>query len=174
MPTPLNHPFLNTGPRTRPDSGRLRWAPASTATTPKDADGGYASNGKSLLNLCDAIAYTHPEWIRENSIAGSSRGGCERRRDEHVQRLSRRSRRIWDGRQARVRSNRFERAAGEGGRTAEFRHASAPAVRRWLDRGRYEDALDPEPIDLRRFRHRCRLVPPTNHPRSSKKAWTRS
>ena len=32
---------------------------------PTDKDWGYAPNGKSLLNLSDALVYTHPEWIRE-------------------------------------------------------------------------------------------------------------
>jgi 5-methyltetrahydrofolate--homocysteine methyltransferase len=32
---------------------------------PTTADWGYAPNGKDLTNLCDALAYTHPEWIRE-------------------------------------------------------------------------------------------------------------
>ncbi len=30
---------------------------------PTEADWGYAPNGKSLLNLSDTLAYTHPEWI---------------------------------------------------------------------------------------------------------------
>src|SRR5262249_34922228 len=32
---------------------------------PTDKDWGYAPNGKSLMNLSDALAYTRPEWIRE-------------------------------------------------------------------------------------------------------------
>jgi len=32
---------------------------------PNEADWGYTPNGKSLLNLSDALVYTHPEWIRE-------------------------------------------------------------------------------------------------------------
>jgi 5-methyltetrahydrofolate--homocysteine methyltransferase len=32
---------------------------------PTDKDWGHAPNGKSLLNLSDALVYTHPEWIRE-------------------------------------------------------------------------------------------------------------
>ncbi|MBX9582989.1 MAG: methionine synthase [Gemmataceae bacterium] len=32
---------------------------------PAEADWGYAPNGKSLLNLSDALVYTHPEWVRE-------------------------------------------------------------------------------------------------------------
>jgi 5-methyltetrahydrofolate--homocysteine methyltransferase len=32
---------------------------------PTDKDWGYAPNGKSLLNLSDALVYTHPEWISE-------------------------------------------------------------------------------------------------------------
>jgi 5-methyltetrahydrofolate--homocysteine methyltransferase len=32
---------------------------------PTDKDWGHAPNGKSLLNLSDALAYTHPEWVRD-------------------------------------------------------------------------------------------------------------
>ncbi len=32
---------------------------------PKDKDWGYAPNGKNLLNLSDALVYTHPNWIKE-------------------------------------------------------------------------------------------------------------
>jgi len=32
---------------------------------PADKDWGFSPNGKSLLNLSDALVYTHPEWIEE-------------------------------------------------------------------------------------------------------------
>ncbi|CAN5502198.1 methionine synthase [soil metagenome] len=32
---------------------------------PKDSDWGFGPDGKSLLNLSDALCYTHPHWIRE-------------------------------------------------------------------------------------------------------------
>ncbi len=32
---------------------------------PTELDWGHAPNGKSLLNLSDALVYTHPEWIKE-------------------------------------------------------------------------------------------------------------
>jgi 5-methyltetrahydrofolate--homocysteine methyltransferase len=32
---------------------------------PVEKDWGYGPDGKSLLNLSDALVYTHPEWIRE-------------------------------------------------------------------------------------------------------------
>ncbi len=32
---------------------------------PTDNDWGYAANGKSLMNLSDALVYTHPDWIKE-------------------------------------------------------------------------------------------------------------
>ncbi|MBO0697549.1 MAG: homocysteine S-methyltransferase family protein, partial [Zavarzinella sp.] len=32
---------------------------------PTDKDWGYSPGGKSLMNLSDALVYTHPEWIRE-------------------------------------------------------------------------------------------------------------
>src|SRR5438552_973562 len=43
---------------------------------PKDRDWGYAPNGKSLLNLSDALVYTHPEWIREIH-QGFLAAGCD-------------------------------------------------------------------------------------------------
>jgi 5-methyltetrahydrofolate--homocysteine methyltransferase len=32
---------------------------------PKDEDWGWSPSGKHLMNLSDALVYTHPEWIRE-------------------------------------------------------------------------------------------------------------
>ena len=32
---------------------------------PKDEDWGFGPDGKSLVNLSDALVYTHPEWISE-------------------------------------------------------------------------------------------------------------
>ena len=43
---------------------------------PKDKDWGYAPNGKHLLNLSDALVYTHPEWIREIH-RGFLAAGCD-------------------------------------------------------------------------------------------------
>ena len=43
---------------------------------PTDKDWGYAPNGKSLLNLSDALVYTHPEWIREIH-RGFLEAGCD-------------------------------------------------------------------------------------------------
>ncbi len=43
---------------------------------PKDKDWGYAPNGKTLLNLTDALVYTHPEWIREIH-RGFFEAGCD-------------------------------------------------------------------------------------------------
>ena len=57
---------------------------------PTDKDWGYAPNGKSLLNLSDALVYTHPEWIREIH-RGFFAAGCDGDRDEHVQRARRSS-----------------------------------------------------------------------------------
>jgi 5-methyltetrahydrofolate--homocysteine methyltransferase len=64
MPTPLNHPFLNLARE------RVVILDGAMGTSlhrykPTDAAWGYAPNGKSLMNLCDAIAYMHPEWIRD-------------------------------------------------------------------------------------------------------------
>ncbi len=43
---------------------------------PTDKDWGYAPNGKSLLNLSDALVYTHPEWIGEIH-RGFLAAGCD-------------------------------------------------------------------------------------------------
>ena len=43
---------------------------------PATADWGYAPDGKSLMNLSDALVYTHPEWIREIH-RGFFAAGCD-------------------------------------------------------------------------------------------------
>ena len=43
---------------------------------PAEADWGYTADGKSLLNLSDALAYTHPEWIQEIH-EGFLAAGCD-------------------------------------------------------------------------------------------------
>ncbi len=43
---------------------------------PTEADWGYAPNGKSLLNLSDALVYTRPHWIEEIH-AGFFAAGCD-------------------------------------------------------------------------------------------------
>ncbi len=43
---------------------------------PKESDWGYSPNGKSLLNLSDALVYTHPQWIREIH-QGFFQAGCD-------------------------------------------------------------------------------------------------
>lgn len=43
---------------------------------PKDQDWGYSPGGKSLLNLSDALVYTHPEWIAEIH-RGFFEAGCD-------------------------------------------------------------------------------------------------
>ena len=43
---------------------------------PSEADWGYAPNGKSLLNLSDALVYTHPNWIQEIH-EGYLEAGCD-------------------------------------------------------------------------------------------------
>ena len=43
---------------------------------PSDKDWGYAPNGKSLMNLSDALVYTHPEWIKE-ILRGYFEAGCD-------------------------------------------------------------------------------------------------
>ena len=43
---------------------------------PTTDDWGYAPDGKSLMNLSDALAYTHPEWIRDIH-RGFFAAGCD-------------------------------------------------------------------------------------------------
>jgi 5-methyltetrahydrofolate--homocysteine methyltransferase len=43
---------------------------------PSDSDWGTAPNGKSLMNLSDALVYTHPEWIQEIH-RGYFAAGCD-------------------------------------------------------------------------------------------------
>jgi 5-methyltetrahydrofolate--homocysteine methyltransferase len=43
---------------------------------PTEADWGYSPGGKSLLNLSDALVYTHPKWI-EAIHAGFFEAGCD-------------------------------------------------------------------------------------------------
>jgi 5-methyltetrahydrofolate--homocysteine methyltransferase len=43
---------------------------------PTDADWGYGPDGKCLMNLSDALVYTHPDWIREIH-AGYFEAGCD-------------------------------------------------------------------------------------------------
>lgn len=43
---------------------------------PKDTDWGYGPDGKSLMNLSDALVYTKPEWIREIH-RGYFAAGCD-------------------------------------------------------------------------------------------------
>src|SRR5262245_52604190 len=43
---------------------------------PTDRDWGHAPNGKSLMNLSDALVYTRPEWIREIH-RGFLEAGCD-------------------------------------------------------------------------------------------------
>jgi 5-methyltetrahydrofolate--homocysteine methyltransferase len=43
---------------------------------PAEADWGYSPAGKSLLNLSDALVYTHPEWIKDIH-RGFFAAGCD-------------------------------------------------------------------------------------------------
>ena len=43
---------------------------------PKDEDWGWSPSGKHLMNLSDALVYTHPEWIREVH-RGFLAAGCD-------------------------------------------------------------------------------------------------
>src|SRR6185437_4321483 len=43
---------------------------------PTDADWGHGPDGKSLMNLSDALVYTHPEWIEEIH-RGFFEAGCD-------------------------------------------------------------------------------------------------
>src|SRR5215208_3312291 len=75
MPTPLDHPFLNLARE------RVVVLDGAMGTSlhryhPTDKDWGYAPNGKPLLNLCDVLACSRPEWIREIH-RGFLAAGCD-------------------------------------------------------------------------------------------------
>jgi len=78
MPTAtkhLDHPFLNLARE------RVVILDGGMGTSlhkyhPTDADWGYGPNGKSLMNLSDALVYTHPEWIKEIH-RGFFAAGCD-------------------------------------------------------------------------------------------------
>jgi 5-methyltetrahydrofolate--homocysteine methyltransferase len=64
MPTAFDHPFLNLARE------RVVILDGAMGTSlhkykPTLEDWGHAPGGHSLFNLCDAFAYTRPEWIRE-------------------------------------------------------------------------------------------------------------
>jgi 5-methyltetrahydrofolate--homocysteine methyltransferase len=75
MPTPLNHPFLNLARE------RVVILDGGMGTSlhrykPAEKDWGYSPGGKSLMNLSDALVYTHPEWISEIH-RGFFAAGCD-------------------------------------------------------------------------------------------------
>jgi 5-methyltetrahydrofolate--homocysteine methyltransferase len=76
MPTqPLDHPFLNLARE------RVVILDGAMGTSlhryrPTDKDWGYGPNGKSLMNLSDALVYTRPEWIAEIH-RGFLEAGCD-------------------------------------------------------------------------------------------------
>ena len=75
MPTHFDHPFLNTARE------RVLILDGAMGTSlhryhPTDKDWGYAPNGKHLMNLSDALVYTHPEWIAEIH-RGFFAAGCD-------------------------------------------------------------------------------------------------
>src|SRR5438105_3392526 len=64
MPSAADHPFLRLA------RDRVVILDGAMGTSlhryrPTDQDWGYGPNGKSLMNLSDALVYTHPEWIRD-------------------------------------------------------------------------------------------------------------
>jgi 5-methyltetrahydrofolate--homocysteine methyltransferase len=75
MPSDLDHQFLNLARR------RVVILDGAMGTSlhryrPSDKDWGHAPNGKSLMNLSDALVYTRPEWIREIHC-GFLAAGCD-------------------------------------------------------------------------------------------------
>ncbi len=75
MPSPLDHPFLNAARE------RVVILDGGMGTSlhkykPADQDWGHAPNGKSLMNLSDALVYTRPEWIAEIH-RGFFAAGCD-------------------------------------------------------------------------------------------------
>jgi hypothetical protein len=75
MPSHFRHPFLDLARE------RVVILDGGMGTSlhkyrPTDKDWGYAPNGKSLLNLSDALVYTKPEWISEIH-RGFFAAGCD-------------------------------------------------------------------------------------------------
>jgi 5-methyltetrahydrofolate--homocysteine methyltransferase len=75
MPQPLDHPFLNLARE------RVVILDGAMGTSlhryhPTDKDWGHAPNGKSLMNLSDALVYTRPEWVAEIH-RGFLEAGCD-------------------------------------------------------------------------------------------------
>jgi 5-methyltetrahydrofolate--homocysteine methyltransferase len=76
MPTTIfDHPFLRTARE------RVLILDGGMGTSlhkykPVEKDWGYGPDGKSLLNLSDALVYTHPEWIKDIH-RGFLAAGCD-------------------------------------------------------------------------------------------------
>lgn len=75
MPSPFRHPFLDLARE------RVVILDGGMGTSlhkyhPTDKDWGYSPAGKSLMNLSDALVYTHPEWIKEIH-RGFFEAGCD-------------------------------------------------------------------------------------------------
>jgi 5-methyltetrahydrofolate--homocysteine methyltransferase len=75
MPTALDHPFLNLARE------RVVFLDGGMGTSlhkyhPTNDDWGYAPSGKHLMNLSDALVYTHPEWIKDIH-RGFFAAGCD-------------------------------------------------------------------------------------------------
>lgn len=75
MPTTFSHPFLDLAQQ------RVLILDGAMGTSlhryrPSEQDWGYNPQGKSLMNLSDALIYTHPEWIREIH-RGFLSAGCD-------------------------------------------------------------------------------------------------
>ena len=75
MPSPFRHPFLDLARE------RVVVLDGGMGTSlhkyhPTDKDWGYSPGGKSLMNLSDALVYTHPNWIREIH-RGFFEAGCD-------------------------------------------------------------------------------------------------
>ncbi|VTT98197.1 methionine synthase : 5-methyltetrahydrofolate--homocysteine S-methyltransferase OS=Gloeobacter violaceus (strain PCC 7421) GN=metH PE=4 SV=1: S-methyl_trans: Pterin_bind: B12-binding_2: B12-binding: Met_synt_B12 [Gemmataceae bacterium] len=75
MPTPFRHPFLDLARE------RVVILDGGMGTSlhkykPTDKDWGYAPSGKHLMNLSDALVYTHPEWIKDIH-RGFFAAGCD-------------------------------------------------------------------------------------------------
>ncbi|MFM8273958.1 MAG: methionine synthase [Gemmata sp.] len=75
MPVHLDHPFLNLARE------RVVILDGGMGTSlhrykPAEKDWGYSPTGKSLMNLSDALVYTHPDWIAEIH-RGFFAAGCD-------------------------------------------------------------------------------------------------
>ena len=117
--SPMTHPFLDLAPAAS-SSSTAAMGTSLHRYHPTDEDWGTA-DGKSLVNLSDALAYTHPEWIRDIH-RGFLAAGCDAVETNTFNATHDRPRRVRHGRQAR----RDQPARTSGSRRRRPREFSTP------------------------------------------------